>query len=166
MVAPQQGTSGPATVARVLGRLDAYSFFIMPGHEWEADFAVVGTTGAFLVRVCDLPGVARVDVRRPTVGDSAVPGLRRLRSGAKRLTVKLGDAAMFASTVPIVCLTRAIAGPPVEGAAGVRFVKVDDLAREISARPAVQSHTRAQSAVRALGVRVAGDQRRHFTVRS
>lgn len=164
MVAPQQGTSGPAVVARVLGRLDAYSFFVVPGHDWEADFAVVGTTGAFLVRVCDLAGVARVDARRPTVGGSAVPGLRRLRSGAKRLTLKLGDAAMFASTVPIVCLTRAIAGPPVEGAR-VLFVRVDDLAREISARPAVQSHTRAQSAVRALGVRVAGDQRRHFTVR-
>lgn len=165
MVAPQQGTIGPAAVARVLGRLDAYSFFVVPGHEWEADFAVVGTTGAFLVRVCDLVGVARVDARRPTIGDSAVPGLRRLRSGAKRLTVKLGDAAMLASTVPIVCLTRAVAGPAVEGA-GVRFVRVDDLARDISARPAVQSHTRAQSAVRALGVRVAGDQRRHFTVRS
>ena len=28
-----------------LNRLDPYSFFIVPGHEWNADLAVVGTTG-------------------------------------------------------------------------------------------------------------------------
>jgi hypothetical protein len=159
-----QATSHPAA-ARALGRLDPYSFFVVPGHDWDADFAVVGTTGAFLVKVCDLPGVAKVEARRPVVGDQPVRGLRRLRGGAKRFTSKLDGAATSATAVPIVCLTQALAGSPVDGG-GVRFAKVEDLAREISARPAVQSHTRAQSAARALGVRVAGDQRRHFTVRS
>jgi hypothetical protein len=154
-----------ASVARALGRLDAYSFFVVPGHDWDADFAVVGTTGAFLITVCDLPGLAQVEARRPVVGEAPVRGLRKLRSGAKRFTNRLGAAATFASAVPIVCLTRAVAGPPVDGA-GVRFAKVADLAREISARPAVQSHTRAQTAARALGVRIAGDQQRHFTVRT
>lgn len=159
----EQG-SAHAAVARALRRLDAYSFFVVPGDEWHADFAVVGTTGAFLVSVCDLAGVARVDARRPTVGERPVAGLRRLRAGAKRCTTKLGQASMFATVEPIVCLTQAIAGPPVEHA-GVRFTKVDDLARSISARPAVQSHTRAQVAARALGVHVAGDHKRHFVVR-
>jgi hypothetical protein len=66
--------------------------------------------------------------------------------------------------VPIVCLTEAIAGPPVD-ATGVRFVKVADLARDISARPGVQSNTRVQAAARVLGVHIAGDKDRHFTVR-
>ena len=112
-----------------------------------------------------MAGVALVDARRPVVGDRAVPSLRQLRSGARRFAGRLTKASALASVVPIVCLTQAIAGPPVD-AAGVRFVKLADLSRDISARPGMQSHTRAQSAARALGVHVAGDQRRHFTVRS
>jgi hypothetical protein len=157
-------SAGPAVVASELSRLDPYSFFVVPALEWDADLAVVGTTGAFLIAACDLPGVARVDARRPVVGDRAVGGIRRLRSGSRRFAARLVSASMFAHVVPIVCLTEAIAGPPVD-AAGVRFVKAADLARDISARPGVQAHTRAQTAARALGMRVAGDQRRHFTVR-
>ncbi|MDH4113429.1 MAG: hypothetical protein OEV60_12250 [Actinomycetota bacterium] len=164
MAVPDTGSNAHAAVARALGRLDAYSFFTLPGHGWNADFAVIGTTGAFLIAACDLEGVARVDCRRPTVGNTAVPNLRKLRSGLRRFSARLSDASMFAQVMPLVCLTRAIAGPPVEGA-GVRFVKVDDLAREISARPGAQSHTRAQAAARVLGVHIAGDQKRHFTVR-
>jgi hypothetical protein len=74
------------------------------------------------------------------------------------------NGSMLASIEPMVCLTEAIAGPPSE-VAGVCFVKVGDIARHISARPRVQSHTRAQAAARVLGVTVAGDQGRHFTVR-
>jgi hypothetical protein len=163
MTAPIPGAGAQAAVARELGRLDAYSFFVLPGQEWHADFAVLGTTGAFLVAVCDLPGVAHVG-RRPTIGDAHVPGLRKVRAGVRRLSGRLVSSAMLGQIEPIVCLTEAIAGPPV-AAAGVCFVKAADLARYISARPRVQSHTRAQAAARALGVRVAGDQRRHFTVR-
>ncbi len=165
MAAPEHGTGATAAVARELGRLDAYSFFVLPGHEWNADYAVIGTTGAFLIAVCDLAGVALVDARRPVVGDQAVPALRKLRTGARRFSGRLTKASALATVVPIVCLTEAVAGPPVD-AAGVRFVKLADLSRDISARPGVQSHTRAQAAARALGVHVAGDQRRHFTVRS
>ena len=164
MSSPEPGAVALEAAARELGRLDAYSFFVMPAHEWNGDFAVIGTTGAFLIATCDLAGVARVDSRRPTVGDDAVPGLRKLRSGLRRFSARLGEASVFAAVVPMVCLTRAIAGPPVEGAS-VRFVKLADLARDISARPGMQSHTRAQAAARALGMNVAGDQKRHFTVR-
>ncbi len=157
--------SGSGAVARELRRLDAYSFFVLPAQEWHADFAVLGTTGAFLIAVCDLPGVAHIGGRRPTVGDSHVSNLRKLRAGARSLSGRLVNGAMFASIEPVMCLTEAIAGPPAE-AAGVRFVKVSDIARDISARPGVQSHTRAQAAARVLGVTVAGDQGRHFTIRS
>lgn len=160
-----QGSSGSAAAARELRRLDAYSFFVLPAQEWHADFAVLGTTGAFLIAVCDLPGVAHIGGRRPTIGDEHVPDLRKLRAGARRLSGRLVNGAMFASIEPMVCLTQAIAGPPAD-AAGVRFVKVGDIARDISARPGVQSHTRAQAAARVLGVTVAGDQSRHFTLRS
>jgi hypothetical protein len=164
MDAPERPATGHAAAARALGRLDAFSFFVLPGQEWNADFAVIGTTGAFLVAVCDLPGVARIAGRRPTVGDRAVPKLRKLRSGHRRFAARLADASVYAEVVAVGCLTQAIAGPPVD-AAGVRFLKVDDLARDISARPGSQSYTRAQAAARALGMNIAGDQRRHFTVR-
>lgn len=158
------GSPSHALVARVLGRLDAYSFFVVPGHEYDADLVVVGTTGAFLVKVCDLEGFAQVDARRPVVGERAVRDLRKLRSAAKRLTSRIADPT-FGSAVPVVCLTRAISGPPVDGG-GVRFAKVADLVGEITGRAAIASNTRAQAAARTLGMRVAGDQGRHFTVRA
>lgn len=156
--------TSPGALARALNHLDPYSFFVVPGLEWNADLVVVGTTGTFLIAACELPGVAKVGARRPVVGDRAVGGLRRLRAGSRRLASRLGSASMFADVVPIVCLTEAIAGPPID-AAGVRFVRVDDLARDVSGRPAVRSQTRAQASARLLGMHVAGDAARHFTVR-
>ena len=138
---------------------------MVPAQQWDADFAVLGTTGAFLIAVCDLPGVAHTAGRRPRIGDAHVPDLRKLRRGVRRLSGRLVNDATFTRIEPMVCLTQAIAGPPAE-AAGVRFVKAGDIARDISARPGLQSHTRAQAAARVLGVTVAGDQGRHFTVRS
>ena len=154
-----------ADLASSLRRLDAYSFFTVPADSgFGGDVIVVGTTGAFLIKACGLPGVAVIKGRRPLVGDEAIEGLRALRAGAKRLSSTLSAKSALAEVEAIVCLTEAIA-PTVADAAGVRFVRVADIARELSARPGVQSHTRAQSAARALGVQVAGDQHRHFAVR-
>lgn len=154
-----------AALATSLRRLDAYSFFIVPADSaFGGDVIVVGTTGAFLIKACGLSGVAVLKGRRPLVGDEAIDGLRALRAGAKRLSSTLSAKSALAEVEAIVCLTEAIA-PTVAEAAGVRFVRVADIARELSARPGVQSHTRAQSAARALGVQVAGDQHRHFAVR-
>ncbi len=164
MVSVEPGATAHAAVSRALSRLDPYSFFVVPAHGWNGDFAVVGTTGAYLIATCDLEGVARVGSRRPTVGGQAIEGVRRLRSGQRRLSVRLSSTSMFAQVVPIVCLTEAIADSPVD-TAGVRFVKVADLARDVSARPGVQSNTRAQAAARVLGMHIAGDEERHFTVR-
>lgn len=151
-------------LAEALRRLDAYSFFTVPADPATGgDVIVVGTTGAFLVKACGLPGVAAIKGRRPLVGDRPVDGLRALRAGAKALTAKLSAKSALGKVEPIVCLTEAIAPPSAE-ASGVRFVRAADLAKDLSARPRLQSHTRAQSAARTLGVQVAGDHRRHFAV--
>jgi hypothetical protein len=156
-----------AALARELGRLDAYSFFTVPADpSWGADLLVVGTTGAFLVKACGLPGLASVQGRRPVVGDRAVPGIRPLRAGARRATSRLRAASVLVEVEPVVCLTEAIAGSPTTGAGGVRFVRLADVARDLTARPSVQSHTRAQRAARTMGMEVAGDRKRHFAVRS
>jgi hypothetical protein len=154
-----------ADLATSLRRLDAYSFFTVPADPSSGgDVIVVGTTGAYLIKACGLPGVAVIKGRRPLVRDEAIEGLRSLRAGAKQLRSRLSARSATAVVEPIVCLTEAIA-PVAAEATGVRFVRVADIARDLSARPRVQSHTRAQSAARALGVQVAGDQQRHFAVR-
>jgi hypothetical protein len=165
---PSDGEAGAARadLARALARLDAYSFFTVPADASSGgDLVVLGTTGAFLVKACGLRGVALVEGRRPLVGEAAVPGLRALRSGAKKLSHRLRGAGLTASVEPVVCLTQAIA-PSAAQAAGVRFVRVADVAHDLSARPGLQSHTRAQRAARALGMQVAGDRKRHFAIRS
>jgi hypothetical protein len=161
-----RASAARASMANALGRLDPYSFYSVPAEpSWGGDVVVVGTTGAFLVKACGLSGVAQLRGRRPVIGEQAVPGLRSLRAGARRLASRLAGSAALADVEPVVCLTDALAGGPTE-AAGVRFVRVEDLAHDLSARPGVQSHTRAQSAARTLGMQVAGDKKRHFAVRS
>jgi hypothetical protein len=159
------GSKSEALVAQALRRLDPFSFFSLPGQQWGGMFVVVGTTGSFLIGVCELEGVARIEGLRPTVGQRAVKGLQHLRRGSRSLQRKLVSTSMPGKVVPMMCLTRAIAGSGVD-TAGVRFVTVQDLAKDISARPTVQANSRAQSAARALGVQLAGDQKRHFTARS
>jgi hypothetical protein len=162
----ERASAARSAMASALGRLDPYSFFSVPAeHASGGDMVVVGTTGAFLLKACGLSGVAQLRGRRPVVGEHAVPGLRALRKGARRLASRLVESSAQAEVEAIVCLTDAIAGAPAI-AGGVRFVPVEDLARDLSARPGVQSHTRAQSAIRMLGMQVAGDQKRHFAVRS
>jgi hypothetical protein len=162
----ERASAARSAMASALGRLDPYSFFSVPAEPSSGgDMVVVGTTGAFLLKACGLSGVAQLRGRRPVVGDHAVPGLRALRSGARRLEQRLVESSALADVEPIVCLTEAMTGGPTE-AAGIRFVRVEELARDLSARPGVQSHTRAQSAIRMLGMQIAGDQKRHFAVRS
>jgi hypothetical protein len=165
VVSAEERSSAESRVAHALRRLDPYSFFPLPGQRWGGLFVVVGTTGSFLIGACDHQGVARIEGLRPTVGSHGVGGLRKLRRGSKALERKLVAASMPGEVVPMMCLTHAIAGPPVT-TAGVRFATVRDLAKDISARPSVQANTRAQSAARALGVQLAGDAGRNFTVRS
>ena len=164
-MADREEMNSGSLVAQAIRKLDPYSFFSLPGQRWGGLFVVVGTTGSFLIGECDLEGVGRIQGLRPTVGQKAVAGLRALRRGSRSLERTLVAASMPGDVVTIMCLTRAIAGPPVD-TAGVRFVTVQDLAKDISSRASVQANTRAQSAARALGVQIAGDHRRHFALRT
>jgi hypothetical protein len=161
------GDPSPAAVARVtaqLGRLDAFSFWVVPtGAKTRGDLVVVGATGAFLIETCALAG--RLDYGRgtPTVGDLVIPGLLRLKKAAKGVTATLGRASVFVETEPVVCLTEAVVGAPTTSKA-VTILHMRDLVSHISSRPRVLEHGRAQRGARALGMTIAGDHKRHFTV--
>ena len=91
-----------ADLATALRRLDAYSFFTVPADSgFGGDVIVVGTTGAFLIKACGLPGVAVIKGRRPLVGDEAIEGLRALRAGAKRLSSMLSAKSALAEVEAI-----------------------------------------------------------------
>lgn len=163
---PAPGAPSPAAVARVttaLGRLDAYSFWVVPATpKIRGDLIVVGATGAFLIEVSDLPGKLEYGRGAPTVGDVVIPGLLRLKRAAKRTTATLGAASVFVEAEPIVCLTDAVAGAATTSK-GVLVLHVRDLVPHISGRPRVLEHGRAQRGARALGMKLAGDHKRHFT---
>ncbi|MGZ8587040.1 MAG: hypothetical protein ACXWYU_04985 [Actinomycetota bacterium] len=147
-----------------LGRLDSFSFWVVPtGAKTRGDLVVVGATGAFLIETGALPG--RLDYGRgaPTVGDLVIPGLLRLKKAAKQVTSTLGRASVFAEAQPVVCLTEAVAGAPMTSK-GVAILHLRDLVTHISSRPRVLEHGRAQRGARALGMTIAGDEKRHFTV--
>jgi len=157
----------PAAVARVtgeLGRLDPFSFWVVPaGPTTRGDLVVVGATGAFVIEVCSLPGRLEFGRGAPTVGDLVIPGLLRLKKAAKHVTTTLGRASVFVEAEPVLCVTGAMAGAPTTSK-GVAILHRRDLVTHISSRPRVLEHGRAQRGARALGMTIAGDDRRHFTV--
>jgi hypothetical protein len=145
-----------------LGRLDPVSYWTVPADQQSSgDVVVSGITGVFLVAAYDRRGVLTMSRGTPRVDGQVIPGLRRLRIDAKRLTATLGAEHVFAQAEPVVCLTRATVGVP-QTARGVRIAGLDNLTKDLTSRPVTLQHARAQRVVRALGMRIAGDQRRHF----
>lgn len=160
---PPASAAAHARVIDALGALDPFSFLVVPAaDEVAGDIVVVGSTGAFLVGVRDEEG--RLDHGRgaPTIAGRPISGLRGLRSAAAQVGATLRRASVFTDVEPVVCVTRAVAGAPFT-AKGVRVVHVRDLARELSARPRILERGRVQRGARALGMTLAGDDRRHFT---
>jgi hypothetical protein len=150
-------------VSAELGRLDSFSFWVVPaGPKTRGDLVVVGATGAFVIEVCSLPGRLEYGRGVPTVGDVVIPGLLRLKKASKQVTATLGRASVFAEAEPVLCLTEAVAGAPTNSK-GVAIVHRRDLVTHISSRPRVLEHGRAQRGARALGMTIAGDEKRHFT---
>jgi hypothetical protein len=148
-------------VTKELGRLDAYSFWVVPAQPGPAgDLVVAGTTGVFLIAACGREGHLKPG-RRPTVGDAAIR-VRPLRAAAKRLGGRLSQASVFAPVQPVMVVTHASAGPPTS-VSGVRFVHLRDVVRDLTGRTSELSRGRAQRAARVLGMQLAGDQSRHFT---
>lgn len=153
-----------ARTAAALAMLDPFSFWVVPADLRSAgDLIVVGTTGAFLIQVCDRKGKFGLSGGIPAIEHRAVPGLRGVRVAARHVRATLGRASVFVDVEPVVCLTDAVMGAPVT-AKGVRFLHARDLATDLSARPRILEQGRAQRGARALGVKLAGDQKRHFTV--
>ena len=150
-------------VASGLAALDEFSFWTVPVDDrTSGDLIVVGSTGAFVVAACDLAGPVSTAWGTPTVGGYTIPGLRGMRGAARRVRSTLGTASVFTDVEPMICLTEAIMGPPMT-VKGVRILHVRDLARDLSARPRALEQGRAQRGARALGMKLAGDHKRHFT---
>ncbi|MDP9330268.1 MAG: hypothetical protein M3P11_06495 [Actinomycetota bacterium] len=149
-------------LAREARRLDAYNFWVLPvPADSTGDLIVTGVTGVFLLTACGLSGEPRLG-RRPLIGDTPVP-VRPLRLAAKQLGALLGRASVFSVVEPFVVLTDATFGAAMT-VEGVRFVHLDDVLKEITARSRTLPVQRAQRAARALGMQLAGDQRRSFSI--
>lgn len=146
-----KGAEDVRQVLRELARLDPWSFWAARMREDEVgDVAVVGTTGAFLISVFGFEGYLGGEGERLTVGGRPIGGLRGLRKAARKAGHHLGAAAVFTDVVPIVCLTRAVAGSP-RTVKGVRVMRLEDLVGEIVNRERSLRPSRAEKGVRVLG---------------
>jgi hypothetical protein len=159
---PDPARHALTALTTTLGGLDPVSFWTVPvGDRSTGDVVVAGVTGVFLIAAFDRAGVLSVDRGKPRVDGRPIPGLRGLKKDARRLASTLTAAQVFADVEAIVCLTRATVGAP-RTVAGVRIVGVDGIAKDLTQRPTRVQHARAQRVARALGMQIAGDQRRHF----
>jgi hypothetical protein len=151
-----------AALTVAVGSLDPVSYWTVPaGNASSGDLVIAGVTGVFLIAAYDRDGALTVDRGRPRVDGKAIPGLRGLRKDARKLAGTLTEAQVFADVEPVVCLTRATVGAP-RTIGGVRVVGLNGLTKDLTARPTRVQHARAQRVARALGMQIAGDQRRHF----
>ena len=95
------------------------------------------------------------------VDDRAIPGVRALRSDAKRLSAKLSASSVSATVEPVICLTHGVAGMPRD-VKGIHVVSLGALVKDLASRSRVLEHSRVERAARVLGVQIAGDRKRHF----
>jgi hypothetical protein len=122
---PGRDAARPPTVLpeRELGKLDRWSFRVLPGEELGCDHIVLGTTGAFAVLFR---------------GDSVpqgflIPGIHRARRAARRLRAHVSAIGVEGGTVALLCpRTSAVFAPRTMR--GVRVVPPVLLAKEISER--------------------------------
>lgn len=134
-----------------LAKLDPWSFWTVvlePGR--GADYAVVGTTGAFAVAICGLEGYLEPEGDRLRIGHAEVSGFRDVKRAAKALKGRLADVSAFTDVEPMICLTRAVAGVS-RTVRGVRVVRLDDLHLEIASRERGLDMTTARRGAEALG---------------
>jgi hypothetical protein len=155
--------SGVAQVSSELGRLDSFSYWVVPSGSLSraGDLIVAGTTGVFLIAAWPGSGAFSLSRGRPVVQDKPIPGVRALRSDAKRLGARLAASTDFGSVEPVVCLTNAAMGMP-RTVRGVRILLIGDLVKDLTVRPRVMERIRVQRAARVLGVQIPGDHKRHF----
>jgi hypothetical protein len=150
---------GAGAVVAALKSLDPFSFWVVPTA--AGDTVVTGTTGVFLVRAESVEGVVVSTDVAVRVGGRRFRG-RRIRAASGSVGRTMARASVATSVEPVVCFTRAMAGPPAT-VRGIRYVAAKDLASDLAGRRATLSRERAQRAARALGMQIAGDQHRHFS---
>jgi hypothetical protein len=155
--------SGVAEISRELGRLDVFSYWTVPSGSLSraGDLIVAGATGVFLIAARPAAGAFSLSRGRPVVENEPIPGVRALRSDAKRLSARLSASSVFGSVEPVVCLTSATMGMP-RTVKGVRILSIGELVKDLTARPRVMEQIRVQRAARVLGVQIPGDSKRHF----
>jgi hypothetical protein len=154
---------GVARLSKELGRLDPYSFWIVPAGSLSSsgDLIVAGATGMYLMAAWPASGAFSTSRGRPMLGGTPIPGLRGLRADAKGLTTRLSASGVSTQVEPVICLTHGVAGMPRD-VKGVHIVALGDLIKDLAARPRIMEPTRVQRAARVLGVQLAGDRKRHF----
>jgi len=135
---PARTGSTVASVSRELARLDAFSFFVLPGEDYGADHVVVGATGAFAIRV----GQATIDgnIRRDVA---------RARRAAKRVTQGVGVAAVHTTIRPVLCLPGRQFRPRT--AWGVKVIPWGQVVSELAERQRTVTPHQTRRVVEALG---------------
>ena len=133
-----------------LGKLDPWTFWSVPLNDPEADYAVIGATGAFVVAIVGLEGFAEPTGSGLLVGEAEVTGFRDVARAARRLRGRLIQASAFTHVEPVLCLTRAVAGSS-RTIRGVRVVRLEDLPSEIGGRERALDPSTAKRAAEAIG---------------
>jgi len=149
---PSAAPEDVALLARVLLRLDPWAFWSVELEPAAgASFAVLGVTGAFVAAPCGLPGYLVAEGGRLLVDGREIGGFRELKRAARVLRGKLLSAgASVTETVPVIVLTRAVAGAPRERA-GVRVLRPEDVVPAITGRERVLDPSTAERLARRLG---------------
>jgi len=155
--ADEPSADATASVGRELLKLDPWSFWVVRlADEPGASFAVLGTTGAFVVAASGLEGYLTVDGRRATVDGVRLSGSRTVKRAAKRLRGRLVAAgAKVTDVTPVVVLARAVAGGPRDHG-GVRLLRLTDVVPDITGRPRVLDPSTAERLAGRLGPVVRG----------
>ncbi len=137
-----------------LARLDPWTFWSVPLAGAGADFAVVGTTGAFAIAICPLEGYAEPGRRGLSVSGVEITGFKEATRAARKIHGRLLEASTFAHVEPMLCLTRAVAGSS-RTIRGVRVVRLEDVATDIGGRARTLDPTTAKRGAEALGKPIA-----------
>jgi hypothetical protein len=134
-----------------LARLDPWAFWsVRLEGDLGADYAVVGTTGAFAIAICGLEGYAEPAGDGLHIGGAKVTGFREVKQAARSLRGRLLRASVFTAVEPIICLTRAVAGTS-RTVRGVRVVRLEDLPAVIGGRQRTLDQGTARFGAEALG---------------
>jgi hypothetical protein len=136
---PGSDSARPVPAQRELGRLDRWSFHVLPGDGVGCDKVVMGTTGAFAV----------VFAGDSIPSNGRVAGVRRAKRAARKLKGHLGAIGREVECVAIVSPnTDSVFAPRT--IRGVRVVPPVLLAAEISKRNRAVLPHQAQRAAESL----------------